>query len=92
MFGVERVWEKGQLRTSLSSSSSSNLWRLAITGSAGEEDDSDPEPEPELVSSSLSSSSAQKEVAVSYLRLLREMGGLGQRTIFPWWSHVDGLY
>ena len=65
VFDVERVWEKGPLRTSLPSSSSSNLWRLAITGSAGEEDDSDPEsepePEPELVSSSLSSSSVQKK-------------------------------
>ena len=41
--------------TSLSSSSSLNLWRLAITGSAGEELDSDPDPE--LVSSLSSSSS-----------------------------------
>ena len=66
---IKGTWEKGLLHTSLSSSSSSNLWRLAITGSAGEEDDSDPESEPELVSSSLSSSSVQDEVAVSYLRL-----------------------
>lgn len=44
------------LRTSLSSSSSSNLCRRGITGSAGEEDSSEPDPDPELVSS-LSSSS-----------------------------------
>ena len=45
--------EDGPKRTSLSSSSSSNLCRRAITGSAGDEDSSDSDPE--LVSS-LSSS------------------------------------